>query len=265
MIDSSKNKIIGFVLLTIIVSVVGCRNHSRMFSTEKSMMVDSIQKQIIHAEKNYVIRKNDYLNVKIYTNQGERLIDPNSELAKGASSGGLVKEENIKYLVRTDGNANLPMLGDVHLEGFTLIQADSLLAIKYGKFYEGAFVITTMLNKRVFVLGPFPLGAKVIPLQNENINLIEVITLYGGIPDNGKAYNIRVIRGDLKNPNVNIIDLSTIDGMKKANLDVQPNDIIYIEPVRKLFLESFRDISPIISLLLSSISILILITRTVKL
>jgi polysaccharide biosynthesis/export protein len=267
MIYSSQNKIVGFALIIIFVLAIGCRNHSRMFSTEKSVIVDSIQREIVNAEKNYVIRKNDYINVKIYTNRGEKLIDPNSELAKGASSGGLVKEENIKYLVRSDGKVNLPMIGDINLEGYTLIRADSLLAIKYGKYYEGVFVITAMLNKRVFVLGPFPLGAKVIPLQNENVNLIEIITLYGGIPDNGKAYNIRVIRGDLKNPNVSIVDLSTIEGMKRASLDVQPNDIIYIEPVRKLFIESVRDIAPIISLLVSITSVtltLIILTRGTK-
>jgi polysaccharide biosynthesis/export protein len=269
MIDSLKNKIIGFSLFIVIFSVISCRNQSRMFGTEKDMLVDSIQKEIIHAEKNYVIRKNDYLNIKIYTNRGERLIDPNSELAKGTfgGTGSAVKEEGVRYLVRSDGKVNLPMLGDVNLEGYNLFRADSLLAVKYSKFYEGAFVITSMLNKRVFVLGPFPIGAKVIPLLNENINLIEIITLYGGIPDNGKSYNIRIIRGDLKNPNVNIIDLSTIDGMKAANLDVQPNDIIYIEPVRKLVLESLRDITPFISLLVSitSISItIIFLTRGTK-
>jgi polysaccharide biosynthesis/export protein len=257
----SKNKIISSALLVVMVSALGCRNHSRMFSTEKNVLVDSIQKQVIYAERNYIIQKNDYLNIKIYTNRGERLIDPNAELTKGAGGGGLVKEENVKYLVRNDGNTNLPMIGDVHLEGLNLIQADSILAEKYGKYYIGAYAMTTMLNKRVFVLGPFPLGAKVIPLLNENINLIEVITLYGGIPDNGKAYNIRVIRGNLKNPNVNIIDLSTIDGMKKANLDVQPNDIVYIEPVRKLFLESFRDIAPLISIFLTATSLIFILSR----
>jgi len=257
----SKNKIIISALLVVMLSSLGCRNHSIMFSTEQNVLVDSIQKQVIYAEKNYIIQKNDYLNIKIFTNRGERLIDPNAELTKGAGSGASLKEENIKYLVRNDGNANLPMIGDIHLEGLNLIQADSILAEKYGKYYIGAYAMTTMLNKRVFVLGPFPLGAKVIPLVNENINLIEVITLYGGIPDNGKAYNIRVIRGNLKDPNVNIIDLSTIDGMKKANLDVQPNDIIYIEPFRKLFLESFRDFAPMISLLISITSIMIILTR----
>jgi polysaccharide biosynthesis/export protein len=230
-----------------------------MFSTENDVLVDSIQKQMKTAEKNYTIQANDYINVKIFTNKGERLIDPNLELAKGA--GAVTKDENLKYLVRNDGKVNLPMVGEVFLQGSTQTQADSVLTIAYGRYYEGAFIVTSILNKRVFVLGPFPLGAKVIPLQNENINLIEIIALYGGIPNNGKAYNIRVIRGDLKNPNVNIIDLSTIEGLKSASMVVYPNDIIYIEPVRKLFLETVTDVAPIISLIVSVTSILILITR----
>jgi polysaccharide biosynthesis/export protein len=232
-----------------------------MFSTENEVLVDSIQKQMKTAEKNYTIQKNDYLSVKIFTNKGERLIDPNQELTKGASGGGGGKDENLKYLVKDGGKVTLPMVGEVSLEGYTQTQADSFLTITYNKYYEGTFVITSILNKRVFVLGPFPSGAKVIPLQNENTNLIEVITLYGGIPNNGKAYNIRVIRGDLKNPNVNIIDLSTIQGLKSASMDVFPNDIIYIEPVRKIWLESVTEVAPIISLLLSITSILIFITR----
>jgi polysaccharide export outer membrane protein len=251
-----KNRILVFGLSFLTCLTIGCRNHNRMFSTENDVLVDSIQKQMMNAEKNYIIQKNDYLNVKILTNQGEKLIDPNLELNKG---GGGAREETLRYLVKSDGKVNLPMVGEVFLEGFTIAQADSVLSLTYTRYYQGVFVITTILNKRVFVLGP--LGGKVIPLLNENTNLIEVITLYGGIPENGKAYNIRVIRGDLKNPNVNIVDLSTIQGLRSASMDVYPNDIIYIEPVRKLLIEAIRDITPVLSIIVSVSSILILIGR----
>jgi polysaccharide biosynthesis/export protein len=254
-----KNKLTIILFLLVISGLVSCRNHSRMFSTENSILVDSIQRQLAFAEKNYIIQRNDYISVLVYTNGGERIIDPNSELNKTQSNTPKTKDDIQKYLVRNNGYVSLPMIGDVHLEGHTLYEADSILAIRFSRFYEGVFVISRLMNKRVVVLGPSPIGGKVIPLENENMNLVEVIALYGGILDNGKAHNIRLIRGDLKNPNVSIIDLSTIDGMKRASLDVQPNDIIYIEPVRKLWLESFKDVSPILSLLLSSITILVLL------
>jgi polysaccharide export outer membrane protein len=64
----------------------------------------------------------------------------------------------------------------------------------------------------------------------------------------GKANNIRIIRGNLKNPRVQQIDLSTLDGMRRANLQVEPNDIIYVEPIRRPFLDALADAGPIISL-----------------
>jgi polysaccharide biosynthesis/export protein len=254
------------IFFLFVISVLSsCRNHSRMFSTEQNILVDSIQKQVIHAEDNYVIKKNDYLSILVYTNGGERIIDPNSELNRNQPITQKSSKEDIeKYLVRSNGKVLLPMIGDVYLEGLTLYQADSILRIKFSKFYEGVFISSKLINKRVVVLGPFPPGGKVIPLENENMNVIEIIALYGGLPDNSKSYNIRLIRGDLKNPNVSIIDLSTIEGMKQASLDVQPNDIIYIEPVRKLVVESFKDIAPFISLFLSAMTILVLIRNQIK-
>jgi polysaccharide export outer membrane protein len=101
---------------------------------------------------------------------------------------------------------------------------------------------------------------QVIPLTNENMNLIEVIALSGGVQNNERASNIRLIRGDLKNPEVYIINLSTIDGMTKANLQVQPNDIIYIEPVRRVLTESLQEINPFLGLVSTLITLFVLIT-----
>jgi polysaccharide export outer membrane protein len=255
------NKLTIVLLLFAFTGLISCRNHSRMFVTDKNIVVDSIQKQLAFAEKNYVIQKNDYINILVYTNGGERIIDPNSELNKTQTGTLKPKDEIQRYLIRSNGYVTLPMVGDVLLEGRTLHEADSILGIKFSKFYEGVYITSRLTNKRVVVLGPFPPGGKVIPLENENMNLIEVLALYGGLPDNSKAYNIRLIRGDLKNPNVSIIDLSTIEGMKQASLDVQPNDIVYIEPARKLLVESLRDITPVISILVSGLTLLLVLLK----
>lgn len=54
----------------------------------------------------------------------------------------------------------------------------------------------------------------VVPLDNEGMSLIEVLGLAGGITGS-KAYRVKLIRGDLRNPQVFLINLSTIEGMKK--------------------------------------------------
>ena len=73
------------------------------------------------------------------------------------------------------------------------------------------------------------------------MNLLEAIAIYGGLDDKSKGYNIRIVRGDLKNPQVMVVNLRTISDMKKSIVNLNPDDIIYIEPVRRPATESVRD------------------------
>lgn len=235
----------------------GTLNQNNMFKTEGEIISDTILNAISNAEKNYIIKKNDYLEISVFTNKGERIVDPNQEMVKQLGSGSAAVATNasdkIKFLVETNGEVKLPLIGHLYVEGYTLRKLDSLLQIKYSEFYTEAFVITKVLNKRVFVLGnagtKSDLMAKVIPLENENMTLIEVLTLAGGLDHLAKSNKIRLIRGDLRNPNVYLIDLSTIEGVRKSHLNVQPNDIVYVERQRRVVSQFLTEILPVITLL----------------
>ena len=234
--------------------------------------------------RNYVIQSNDFLEVRVNTNKGERILDPNGELQFGLPSGGLAPRSAVaptapnvrggavrntgqgagaatagsEFLVQADGTVVLPLVNRVRVGGFTLLQADSMLALRYNEFYKESFVTTRVTNNRVFVLGS-P-GGQVINLINDNMNLLEVLALAGGLDNTttggnsalnrngGRANNIRIIRGDLKNPRVQQIDLSTLDGMRRANLQIEPNDVIYVEPIRRPLLDALVDAAPLLSL-----------------
>lgn len=249
------NIFISLVSLLILGLGVSCRTQNKMFQIEKSSA--ELSQQLESAEKNYLIHANDYLDVMVYTNNGERLIDPNFEIRQ--ETGTQQEPVRPRYLVKENGLVNLPMVGEVELKGLSIPAADSLLSIKYSEFYEDVFVITKVLTRRVIVLGP--LGGKVLPLENEEMNVIEVLALYGGLGETGIAHNIRLIRGDLNNPEVSIIDLSTIDGMKKASLKVNSQDIIYIESRKKTFSETARDLTPFVAIFGNIIALVVLLSR----
>ncbi|MBW3545412.1 MAG: polysaccharide biosynthesis/export family protein, partial [Bacteroidetes bacterium] len=182
----------------------------------------SLRQQVVAAEKTYTIQAHDLLEVEVYTNKGERIIDPDFELAK-EMGGGQTQSQRIRpqYLVQAGGEVKLPMVGTIALAGNSLQQADSILAHAFSSFYKDPFVLTRYANKRVIVLGAIGGGGQVIPLLNQNMNLLEVLALSGGITGRGKAHNIRLIRGDLEQPQVQLIDLSTLEGMQQASLQVQ--------------------------------------------
>jgi polysaccharide biosynthesis/export protein len=228
-----------------------------LFRTNDYKVEEGLKAAVLEAEANYVIQKNDYLSIDVFTNKGERIIDPNMELMQqGAQLRQIVKPE---YLVHNDGVVNLPIVGIVKLEGKTLFQAGKFLEDLYNEYYRDAYVLINFINKRVIVLGA-P-GGQVIPLANENMNLVEVLALAGGVDNNAKAGNIRLIRGDLDNPRIFVIDLTTVQGIKNYNLKVEPGDIIYIEPIRRVVTEAVRDVAPILSILTSLLTLIFVVQR----
>jgi len=206
----------------------------------------------------YKIAVNDEISFKLSTNNGEKIIDPVAN-ANG-SSASLNSGANVTFTIDYDGTIRLPVLGRIKLSGLTIRQAEEYLEESYKKYYNDPFVQLKVTNNRVII---FPGGAggtaNVLILKNTNTTLFEALASSGGITD-GKASKIKLIRGDLKNPKVYLIDLSTLEGMKKANLVLQANDIIYIEPRNKIPEKLMAVIAPYISL----VSFILLISQIVK-
>lgn len=248
--------LLAFFVMTLLSS---CRVYRQniMFQVEDSSLIEIVEV----AEKSYLIQPGDQLHVEVYTNGGELIVDPNYQLRQELGAGMMNKTiEKPVYTVQPSGKVKFPMIDTLTIVGKSKFQLDSILSQVYSQYYIDAFAIAKLVNRRVIVLGAT--GGKVIPLENENMNLLEVLALSGGLENTAKAYNIRLIRGDLNNPQVEVIDLSTIEGMKQATLKIQPNDIVYVEPVRKVVSEGIRDVAPVISLLTSLVTLLILISRT---
>lgn len=214
-----------------------------------------LQQQVESAEMNYIIQENDYLQLDVYTNKGERIIDPDLELTKDLGNQNLNTRPVPSYLVDINGVAKFPMVGEIKVAGMTIRQAEEVLQKAYTLFYQDAYVILKYINKRVIVLGA--MGGQVIPLSNENIKLIEVLALAKGISNDAKAHNIRVLRDD----QVFVADLSTIDGYLKNNLAIEPGDIVYVEPVRRPVSEGLRDYGLILSMVTSLTTLVIVIFR----
>ena len=244
-----------FILL--LLTVYSCKSYQAniLFTVEEEEM-EELSRAVVEVEENYLVSPNDHLQIEVYTNKGEELIDPNNVLKEDER---VVEASPPIYVVQPDGTVYLPIVGATDLAGMTLVEVDRFLEQKYQVYYKDPFVQTKYLNKRVIVLGGTE--GKVIPLENEGMNLLEVLALVGGVDKNSKGNNIRLIRGDLKNPQVHLIDLSSIEGMSRANLAVQPNDIIYIEPVRMPFTEGLKDVVPILGLLTSILALIIAINN----
>jgi polysaccharide biosynthesis/export protein len=248
---------LGVLKFILILFSIGCLSFS-CASYKQNIMFRvpdgySIEKDIKQAEANYVIQKNDLLELEVYTNKGERILDQNLTTMQPSSAAGSSDTHKQTYLVRDDGMARFPLIENLKVEGLTLSQAQEILQTEFKKFYQEPFVTLKYSNKRVIVLGSG--GGKVVPLVNENVRLTEIIALSNGTSLDFKSQNIRVLRGD----KIMVADLSTIDGYLKSNFIIQPDDIVYIEPVRRPTLEAIRDYSSILGIFSSITTLIVLI------
>ncbi|MEM1135461.1 MAG: polysaccharide biosynthesis/export family protein [Bacteroidota bacterium] len=288
-----RNNIFHCIKLFLLISLSSaCTSLKQniLFKTENTLNGDVFKHSFEKVTANYKIQVNDRLAISVFTNKGERLIDPNREFnigdapaeqrANAMGNQGFMQQENtnainnlsisqnsmppISYLIKQNGKVNLPMLGDVSLKGLTLAEAEKHLAEKYAKYYENPFIITQYINKRVVLMGA--LGDQVIPLRNENMTVLEVLALAGDVQSRSKPDNIRLIRGPWGQPSIKLIDLTDISQIKDANIIVEPNDIIYVEPRRRIDRESIQDFNvvfaPLTTLITLSLTVLLFIRET---
>jgi polysaccharide export outer membrane protein len=224
-----------------------------MFKSTTGVEPERVKKEVVSVEKNYRIQKNDLLTLQLYSNQGERLVDPVPALSQESGAASEPTQSEITYLVNLQGVVRLPMIGEINLENFTIRQAEEILQKEYAKFFKEPFVMLGYVNKRVVMLGA--VGGQVIPLTNQNMTLLEVLALAKGLPNDSKANSIKLIRGE----QVFLIDLSTIQGFKDGNIIIEPGDVVYVEPIRRPFSEGLRDNAGAFSLLVSLATLLVVI------
>jgi len=223
-----------------------------MLKTPKDYTYDKLADSL--TKQDYRIEGNDVLQVRIFSNDGFKIID----LANSSSNFRL----DLDYIVDRDGTTKLPLAGKIKLSGLTIREAEVYLEEIYDKFYVKPYVTVKVTNKRVIVFPGNGGVAKVLNLTNNNTTVIEALALTGGVAEDGKAYKVKLIRNDgSSKPKVYLMDLSRIEGISAGNSVVLANDIIYVEPRYKLAKTVAAEIAPIISLLTSTIIIYTVLTR----
>lgn len=245
---SGRLKSIFYLLTGFVLASCGSYKQNIMFKVPEGK---SLTSQVNSAEKNYAIQKNDLLELEVYTHKGERLIDPQGVLSKDNPI--TTAEKKPTYLVDVSGMVKFPMIDSIKLESLTVTEAEALLQKAYQEYYQEPFIMLKYANKRVVVLGA-P-GGQVIPLTNENMRLTEILALAKGVNNDGRASNIRLLRGE----QVMLADLSSYEGYQKYNYLIEPGDIIYVEPIRRPFAEALRDYAPAISVVTSVTTLLVVI------
>lgn len=239
------------IIILLVVNLSSCTtfNRSRMLKTSKKFEFAKFPDSSVH--KTYKISTDDVLSLSMFSNDGFKPI----RIGFGENV-----NRGVPYRVQSNGNVKIPILGEFKITGYSIKEAEALIEEKLSKYYKSPFVILEVLNKRVYLFRGGN-SAQVVNLPNNNTTLFEVLAQAGGITNSGNSRRIKIIRGDLRDPKIYLIDLSRVESLPSSDLIMQANDIIYIDPVINFANDAARDLTTIVSLTGSTLLIINLLRQ----
>ena len=168
----------------------------------------------------------------------------NSILTSKNTNTNTLNQENVGLLVTQDGTVRLPLIGATKVTGYTQDEASKMLIKKYKKYIRNPYITVEILNQRIIVVGEVNKPG-VVPVVNGTMNLLEAISRSGGMTNLADRSVIKVVRGDLRHPQIRTIDLTKTKNLTYTSLLLKPNDIVYFQPRRmKGINKVFNEIRP---------------------
>ena len=207
------------------------------------------------------IQKNDILSISINSlNQEASAIfnTTNNQVFNTSNiSGGNTQSSG--YLVNTDGNIQLPIIGNIKAEGLTNkeLKSDITKTIVEKKLLIDPVVSIRHLNFEVTVIGEVG-KPTVINVPSEKISLLEALGLAGDITVYGKKDNVLLIREVDGKKRVKHINLNSPAFLTSPYYYLLPNDIVYVEP-NKNKLASVGRGRQLMPAILSGLSVVIIV------
>lgn len=246
------------VSITLILCACANINSNIMFKIPKgeNFTFDSIP---LKPTEDYVIGPGDRFTFHFSTNNGERVLSSMTGINNADSYINKNNQLIQDYLVRRDGTAELPVIGLLKVQGYTTIKLEDTLTELLSKNYIDPFVQIKLSNQRIIIF-PGRGEAKVVYLSNVNTTLLEVIALAGGLSEDARANSIKLIRKKKNKREIYKIDLSTIQGLKQAEMIVQSNDYVYVDVKPRIASSVLTEVSPWLSIL-TSVLLIFTLTR----
>ncbi|GAB3032273.1 hypothetical protein GCM10027185_36960 [Spirosoma pulveris] len=162
------------------------------------------------------------------------------------------------YMVSGTGEIELPLIGLLKVEKLTTSQTSALIKEKLSTYLKEPTVNVRNLNFRISVLGEV-MRPSLFTIPNDQITLIEALSLAGDATIYGRRDNILVVREENGQKTFARVDITKRGLFRSPYYYLHPNDIVYVEPGRARVnnADHFYQIVPAILSALSLVAIII--------
>ena len=221
-----------FLLLGILLIITSCVPKKKMVylqQTESNTDTTFNYKQI-----DYKLQVNDIIDVKIVSLDEE----VNKLFNSSTGTGSVGQTANLGdlyyisgYTINDSGNVDLPIIGEVNVLNKTLDEAKAEIDKHVLKYFSKYYLIVKLGGIRFSALGEFNQPGKYIVLQNQ-ATILEAIALAGDLTVVASRGDVKIIRQYPEGTQIHTIDLLDRNLIRTPYYFIQPNDVIYVEPLK---------------------------------
>lgn len=187
----------------------------------------------------------------------------NMSVSNYSQNPGQGRNQPFGYLVDSLGNIVMPLIGKINVKDKTIDQAALLIEAKLKDYLKEPSVSVRIANHKFSVLGEVN-RPSVYNIIEDRLTLTEALGMAGDLTIFGKRENVLLIREGKNGLREMVrIDLTKRDILTSPYYYVQPNDVIYVEPLKTkaTVTDQSYQLVPIFTGIVSALGILILNLR----
>lgn len=252
------SKSVGFLFIVITLLFSSCIPTKDLIYLQKKDGTGT-ENTISEVEsKPYRLQTNDVLSITI------KAIDPKlvAIFSPTNSAGDGGKSEIGAYFdgftVDDHGNIRVPVLGEINVIGYTIdevrIKLEKQLLAEYFNKEANIFVTVRLAGFKYTINGEIG-SAGTKTLYQEHVTIMEAIANAGDITITGDRKTVTVMRKSPTGVQMHDLDLTNVNVMQSPYYYLQPNDYIYVKPLKqktwgtgKTGIESLTSLITILSL-----------------
>lgn len=222
------------IFLYILVSVLfsSCIPQKRLiYLQDKQRLGDELPA----GEKIYTLKPGDILYVRVMTTNPEISALFNIEEGRGTyrTTTSAVGDPSMfiyGYNINPQGNIQLPVIGSIRVAGFTLEEVHDLIQKRTEQYLVDATVAVRLVNFKVTVLGEVNRPGT-YNIYDEEFTVMDAIGVAGDMTDYGNR-EVHIIRKTDEGRQFIRLDISDRNAAITNFYYLQPNDVVYVEPMR---------------------------------
>jgi polysaccharide export outer membrane protein len=249
---------LAFSLLALFC-ITSCQSYKQV-PYFQDLQQDSIRTEAISNYSPLTIQPGDLLGIHVNSlnRDASAMFNYNLERPNGNSNLDRAEENAVTgFLVDSEGNIEMPMIGTVSVKGSTILDASKLIEKKLTEYLSKPKVTIRLQNFRISVLGDVKIPGS-YAINNEKTSLIEGLAKASDLNTTGirKILLIREIDGKRE---YIPLDLTSKKIFNSPYYYLKNNDVIYVQPNRTRVENdgtTFQKASVVVSLL-SIIAILL--------